>query len=141
MRARTYLWPFVLLGGVSALALSVEGPPDTVMQKGLRQYQQHCSMCHQLTGSGIEHQVPSLVGSAMVAGDTKPLIQFLLRGSKAWHGYQQPKYTMECRPQPEHVISDEKLAAILTYIRASWGNKATQVAPDVVRGVRAESTK
>jgi mono/diheme cytochrome c family protein len=45
---------------------------------------------------------------------------------------------MECLPLPEHVISDERLAAVLTYVRASWDNKESEVTPQMVRTVRSE---
>jgi mono/diheme cytochrome c family protein len=34
--------------------------------------------------------------------------------------------------------SDEDLALILTYVRSSWGNKATEITPAQVKAVRAE---
>jgi mono/diheme cytochrome c family protein len=38
-------------------------------------------------------------------------------------------------------LSDGDLAAVLTYIRGSWGNKADEVTADDVKGVRAEVGK
>ena len=35
-------------------------------------------------------------------------------------------------------LSDEDLAAVLTYIRQSWGNQASEVTPEQVKAVRAE---
>jgi mono/diheme cytochrome c family protein len=35
-------------------------------------------------------------------------------------------------------LSDDDLAAVLTYVRTSWGNKAGEVTADDVKKVRAE---
>ena len=35
-------------------------------------------------------------------------------------------------------LSDDDLAAVLTYIRQSWGNQASAITPDQVKAVRAE---
>ena len=35
-------------------------------------------------------------------------------------------------------LPDDDLAAVLTYIRQSWGNKASEVTPELVKAVRAE---
>ena len=35
-------------------------------------------------------------------------------------------------------LTDEKIAAVLTYVRNSWGNKASAVTPDQVKAFRGE---
>jgi mono/diheme cytochrome c family protein len=35
-------------------------------------------------------------------------------------------------------LSDEDLAAVLSYIRQSWGNKASAITPDQVKAIRAQ---
>ena len=36
-------------------------------------------------------------------------------------------------------LTDEDVAAVLTYVRASWGNKAPAVIPDDVKKIREET--
>jgi mono/diheme cytochrome c family protein len=35
------------------------------------------------------------------------------------------------------ILKDEEIAAVLTYVRNSWGNKAAVVKPETVKKVRA----
>jgi mono/diheme cytochrome c family protein len=35
-------------------------------------------------------------------------------------------------------LTDEQLAAVLTYMRQSWGNKASEITPEQVKAVRGE---
>ena len=38
----------------------------------------------------------------------------------------------------EHLLKDDEIAAVLTYVRNSFGNKASAITPDDVKKVRAE---
>jgi mono/diheme cytochrome c family protein len=108
-------------------------------QAGEQLYQQRCASCHQPDGRGIEGSFPPLAASefATTADPTVPIMVVLygMHGPVTVHGVQysglMPPYGMGIQ------MSDEEVAAVLTYVRSSWGNQASAVAPQDVARVRA----
>jgi mono/diheme cytochrome c family protein len=107
---------------------------------GKRLFSQNCVVCHQATGQGIAGQFPPLVGSEWVLSDAKHgenhLVMLML------HGHQGPMTVMgsgynNAMPQWKQ-LTDDQIAAILTYIRSDWGNNAPAVTPEYVAKVRKE---
>jgi mono/diheme cytochrome c family protein/glucose/arabinose dehydrogenase len=94
-----------------------------------------CAACHQADGRGLEALAPRLDGSARVTGAAEDLIRIALNGLD-----EDPAYP---EMPPLGGLSDEQLAAILTYIRQAWGNAAPAISPEQVRAVRrpAEEAK
>lgn len=122
-------------GGGAAAAAPVD--PKVI---GKRLYSQNCVVCHQATGSGVPGQFPPLAGSEWVNSDAKHgenhLVLLML------HGHQGPMQVMggnynNAMPQWKQ-LSDDQIAAILTYIRSDWGNKADAVDPAYVAQIRKE---
>lgn len=103
-------------------------------QDGDALYQHHCAVCHQANGDGVPFFQPSLIGSAVAVGDASLAAWFVLQGSAAW-GPGESDYENEM-PGFEH-LSDAELAAILTYVRTSWGNEADALGPAAVAEQRA----
>lgn len=121
-------------GGVQAAA------PADPRVVGKRLYTQNCVVCHQANGQGVSGQFPPLAGSEWVNSDTKHgenhLVLILL------HGHQGPMDVMggsynNAMPQWKQ-LTDDQIAAILTYIRSDWGNKAPAVESAFVAGIRSE---
>lgn len=109
-------------------------PPDPqVAQRGARIYEQHCAQCHGAAGEGIAGAYPPLAGNrAVTLAVTTNLVQVVLGG-----GYP-PATAGNPRPfgMPPYVmlLPDADVAAVLTHIRTSWGNRATPVSEfDVAR--------
>ncbi len=113
-----------------------------LLQRGEQLYTQHCATCHGDQGQGlqVEAQValPALAGNrAVTMASSANLVRILLAGGYAPSTPGNPRpYGM---PPFVHVLSDEDIAAVTTYIRTSWGNTASAVsATEVVtqrRGV------
>jgi mono/diheme cytochrome c family protein len=106
------------------------GTPDP----GARIYSQHCLACHQRNGRGLGETQPGLVGTPTVSGDPAALI--------AWVGFGvRPPGLVRGRSivvMPHFQwLSDEDLAAVLTYIRSNFGNDYPPVTAAMVAGVRA----
>jgi mono/diheme cytochrome c family protein/glucose/arabinose dehydrogenase/lysophospholipase L1-like esterase len=104
----------------------------------------HCATCHQPHGNGLDPVYPSLVGSPWVTGDEERLIKIVLHG--LWgpievngKTYDPAKGVPPMTPF-EALLKDDEVAAVLTYVRNSWGNKAAPVKPETVKKVR-EATK
>ena len=98
---------------------------------GEQVYGNKCAACHQLTGQGLPGVFPPLKGSAVVnSPDPTEHIRTVLRGlsGKPIGGVTYPS------PMPAFAdqLSDEELAAVLSYERTSWGNQAPPVKPEDV---------
>jgi len=95
-----------------------------------------CAACHQATGQGLPGAFPPLAGSEYVLGDGERVVRIVLRGlsgpvtvaGQAFNG---------AMPAWADQLSDAEIAAVLTYVRSSFGNVASAVTPDVVAAQRA----
>ncbi len=101
------------------------------MARGARIYDQRCAYCHGDVGQGAQGAYPALAGSRAVnAQSTVNLAQVLRHGGflPATAGNPRP-YGM---PPFGHVLDDDGIADVLTYIRGSWGNDAAPVSRGAV---------
>lgn len=106
---------------------------------GRRHYAQVCATCHQPTGLGVAGAFPPLAGAEWVTGDEERLIRVLL------HGLQGP---IEVKGNTYNGVmpafgqgspynwSDQRIAEVLTFIRAEWGNEASAITAEQVTAVR-----
>jgi mono/diheme cytochrome c family protein len=85
--------------------------------------------CHQATGQGIPGTYPALAGSEYAA-NANPAVPIRI----VLHGLQGPitvKGTTYNSLMPAYglgvVMTDEEVAAVLTYVRSSWGNSASAI--------------
>jgi mono/diheme cytochrome c family protein len=104
----------------------VPRPPQAVLERGRRIYEQHCVACHREQGQGVPGAYPPLAGNrAVTMPVTANLVQVVLHG-----GF--PPAT-RARPRPFGMppfapfLSDADVAAVLTYIRSAWKNNAAAV--------------
>src|SRR5436305_10047828 len=110
----------------------------TSAENGKKLYAQYCLTCHQEDGSGVPKMNPPLIKTSYVTGDKKKLIQWVLRGSTENIPIDGKTYSNNMPPQAN--LKDEEIADILTYIRSSFGNKASAITAMDVKSVR-EITK
>jgi mono/diheme cytochrome c family protein len=108
-----------------------------LFDKGAELFTQHCATCHGEQGQGMRVEgsvaLPALVGNrAITLANTTNLVRILLAGGYAPSTAGNPRpFGM---PPFVHVLNDEDIAAVTTYIRNAWGNQAASVtAADVVR--------
>lgn len=99
-----------------------------------------CSTCHQPDGKGLEaSQFPPLAGTRWVNGSVDRLIKLTLKGLLGPIEVLDKQYPGQVPMTPfEGLLNDEEVAAVLTYVRNSFGNKSSAVDPDDVRRVREE---
>lgn len=110
---------------LAALALAAGvAAPALALADGKSLFNDNCSACHQVTGKGVKGAFPALAGSPFVKGDSKILTATVLNGRAGMPAFKDD-------------LSDADLSAILTYVRASWGNKAPAVSPGDVAKARA----
>ena len=97
-----------------------------------------CAACHQGTGLGVAGVFPPLAGAEWVLGDEKILSNILLHGI---NGEMVVKGNAYKGAMPAWgTLSDDELAAVLTYIRSDWGNAAPPIKPETIKSQR-ELTK
>ncbi len=97
-------------------------------------YVAQCAPCHRMNGQGTPRLFPALAGNAVVQTDNpSSLIQITLAG-----GAMARTPADKTRPSmPELAkLDDGAVADILTFIRASWGNKASPVSASDVAAIR-----
>jgi mono/diheme cytochrome c family protein len=113
-------------------------PPDASMKLGGKLYEQHCADCHGKAGRGAAGEdglpaYPALAGNrTLQQAEPVNAIRIVLNGgfAPATSGNPRP-YGM---PPYSPVLNDEEVAAVVSYVRASWGNRARMVtAPEVNR--------
>ena len=101
-------------------------PPAAQLEAGGRVYAKHCAECHGDAGEGAAGAYPPLAGNRAVTMETPVnLIRIVQNGGflPATAGNPRP-YGM---PPVSHLLGDAEIAAVLSYLRASWGNQASAV--------------
>ena len=94
--------------------------------RGEKVYAANCVACHQANGKGLPPAFPALDGSKIATGDRKAHIDIVLNG--------KPGTAMAAFGKQ---LSDTDIAAVVTYERNAWGNKAGDMAqPAEVKAAR-----
>lgn len=116
-----------------AACAAASGPPSP--STGQQLYGRHCLSCHQADGGGVPGMQPAIKGGAWVKGDGKALASFVMTGG---FGSSERKDSANDNVMPEfRQLSDEDLAAILTFIRQKFGGGASEVTASDVAEARA----
>jgi mono/diheme cytochrome c family protein len=107
-----------------------------VAQAGQKVYTQHCADCHGADGRGKGDAYPPLDGNITVTEPTGiNAIRVVLSGGFAPATASHPRpYSM---PPFAQVLTDDDAAAVVTYIRHAWSNRASSVSPNDVRAYRS----
>lgn len=105
------------------------------VDSGKKLYEQYCLTCHQADGGGVPKMNPPLINTSYVTGDKTKLVQWVLRGSTENVPIEGKYYSNNMPPQA--TLKDEEIADILTYIRNSFGNKASAITTAEVKSIRA----
>jgi mono/diheme cytochrome c family protein len=120
--------------GAGAVAAAATPAVVDSLVLGKRAYA-NCQACHQADGQGIPGTYPPLAGSEWALGSAETLVRIVLSGLQGQLVVKGVSYN-QLMPGWSR-LSDEQIAAVLTYIRNSWGNSAPAVPPELVRAVRA----
>ena len=96
-----------------------------------------CMACHQATGMGLAGAFPPLVGSEWVLGDPARPIAIVINGLMGEIEVKGTKYN-NVMAGLGGALKDEQIAAVLTYVRNSWGNSASPVDVALVTAIREE---
>ena len=114
--------------GMAAAAAPLTPAEQARFEAGRTVYQTLCQACHQANGRGLDKLAPPLIGSefALASSVTVP-IGIVLNGKEG---------TIALMPPLGSVLTDDQIAAALTYIRREWGHTASAVDPAAVARTR-----
>jgi len=126
---------------VADKAPTAAGINPEVLAKGKAIYMRdgYCNTCHQKDGKGLEAAgFPPLSGSKWVTGNEDRLIKLVMKGIYGpieVNGMQYPGQV----PMTQYggMLNDNEMAAVLTYVRNTFGNKAPAITAEKVKEVRA----
>ena len=108
------------------------------MALGKTKYETFCGSCHGNDGMGKAGQAPPLSGSEwVVAKGAERLAHIPLAGLAGPIKVVGKDWNMNMAAMGAG-LSNEDLAAVLTYMRGSWGNKAGEVTGDDIKKVRGQ---
>ena len=101
-------------------------PSASTMTAGGTIYDQHCVECHGADGRGLAPAYPPLAGNrAVTLHESANVARIILQGGFAPGTNANPRpYGM---PPFAHVLNDDEVAQVMTYVRASWGNRGNEV--------------
>jgi cytochrome c oxidase subunit 2 len=111
-----------------ALAAAADDPnkqwdAKELIARGEKIYASTCVACHQAQGQGSPAvKAPALAGDKFVVGNKQGPIDTVLNG--------RPGTAMQAF---KGQLSDTEIAAVISYVRNSWGNKAAEVQPAEVK--------
>jgi mono/diheme cytochrome c family protein len=119
----------------------LQGIDRDLFNKGKAIYSREgfCTTCHQPDGKGLPASgFPPLTGNKWVLGSQDRLIKIVLKGLYGPMEVQGTKYSGQVPMTPfGGMLKDDEVAAVVTYVRNSFGNKALAVSPARVKQVRA----
>jgi mono/diheme cytochrome c family protein len=108
---------------------------EKTLKLGAALYEKHCAECHKAGGEGAPPHYPALAGNrgVMLSQVVNPVRMTLFGGyPPSTQGNPRP-YGM---PPFGNVLNDEEVAAVVSYIRNSWGNQGSMAAPQHVNRYR-----
>ncbi|MCC7010461.1 MAG: c-type cytochrome [Acidobacteria bacterium] len=116
--------------GAAAPAPPLTAAEERRFDAGRELYRDICQACHQPDGRGQALVAPPLVGSTLALAPADVTSRILLNGKEGAVGLMPPIGS---------TLSDDQIAAVLTYVRREWGQTGDPVDPATVRAVRAQT--
>ncbi len=109
---------------------------QTSMSRGKAVYTLSCMPCHQIDGSGVPNMNPPLIKTTYVLGSKTTLVSIVVKGFNKEVEIDGELYT---NPMPaQSNLTDQQIADVLTYVRNSFGNKATAFTLAEVKAIKAK---
>jgi mono/diheme cytochrome c family protein len=123
---------------------AVAAPAADPIEVGRKLYNNAaCNTCHQPNGQGLPGAFPPLAGSEWVTGSEERVIRIVLHGLVGPIKVKGADYN-SAMPAFGRVAgsgynwTDDKVAAVLTYVRQEWGNQAGPISTEKVAEIRAK---
>jgi mono/diheme cytochrome c family protein len=113
---------------------------DPQMKAGAAIYRDQCSACHGLDGKGVPNLFPALANSSQLrSDDPQTLMRVILQGARSVATKNEP--TGPGMPSFAWQLTDAQIAAVITYVRNTWGSAAPAVSADTVASTRKDLAK
>lgn len=116
--------------------IKIAAPSAAAMARGKELFTSICLACHQADGSGVPQLNPPLTPNEWVAGPKPRIIKLVLNGSQGKVDIDGDTFNNAMPAQG--YLSDQQIADVLTYVRNSFGNKASAVTPAEVKAQRGK---
>ena len=112
-----------------------------ILGKSIYNREGYCITCHQPDGNGLKSSgFPPLAGTKWVTGNEARLIKIALNGLYGPIEVNGQEYPGQVPMTPfGRMLKDDEIAAVLTYVRNSFGNKASVITAEQVTKVRTET--
>lgn len=123
------------LGDQRSLATLEGSSSGSASIDGGQLYASNCSACHQATGLGLPAVFPPLAQSEWILGSEKLPVNIVLHGVTGTLTVQGKTYTGQM-PSFKDKLNDAEIAAVLSYVRKSFGNGAGSIPAALVQAER-----
>ncbi len=123
----------------AAKRAAAKTPPLTPPVDGSKMFSMTCAACHQVTGEGLGETYPPLVGSEWVTGSDARMVRIVLQGLSGPVDVAGQSFD-GAMPAWGGVLKDAEIAAIATYVRGAWGNKAAPITAETVAAIRTATS-
>ena len=101
---------------------------DKKFNQGHEIYKTYCVTCHGVNGGGVLYNKSALNNNVFVTGDPDKVIAVILHG-------REGAGTM---PRWQGILNDQEVAAVATYIRQAWSNRAGPVSAALVTEIKTK---
>ena len=122
---------------VAGCGRGIQRAGKVAAEPGRARFESYCAACHQYDGHGVG-EAPPFEGSAWVTGPEERLIKIVLHGVRGAMVVDGKTYNREM-PGFGQVLSDEDVAALLSYIRRRFGGPSGPITAENVGRVREEN--
>jgi len=122
---------------IYAKSAPAAGPSQNVLDTGSRLYGDSCGSCHGADGAGVPGDSPPMQNDPLVTGNPVTLIRVMTQGTAKITSQQEKSLYTNTMPADYH-LSDDQIAALLTYMRHDFGGNASPITADQVTQVRKQ---
>ena len=137
-KSLTSLTSLAALLALASFARAQDAAADQVAE-GKKNYMMICIACHQPTGMGLPAVFPPLTKSPYVNGSPERFASIILKGNAGPFTVDGKPFN-QIMPGQEAALTDEKIAAVMTFVRANFGNTSGPVTAEVVAAARKKFT-
>jgi nitrite reductase (NO-forming) len=124
--------------GITICAFTIQAQPKPVMEKGAKVYNEYCKTCHQDKGQGLGAVYPPLAKSDWLQKTKKDdVIKAVVKGLNGKIKVNGKEYNGVMAPIPAKYTAEE-IAAVITYVYNSFGNKGPTITAAEVKKIDAK---
>src|SRR5687767_14596071 len=109
---------------VAPVSFAAEDEKSAMMAKGKLLYLQHCVICHQGSGQGSAGTFPPLARADYLMANRENGIRAVVAGLSGRITVNGTNYN---NTMPPILLTDEQVAAVLTFVRNTWGNTSEPI--------------